>query len=56
MTTRENVKNRRFLTGPTPGRQKFSLFFSKFLVLDYLATFKPVPGCPPDMTLIKGGL
>ena len=30
-------------------------FFSKTLVWDQLATFNPVPGCPPDITLKKGG-
>ena len=38
-----------FLTGLTSGRQKFSLFYSKTLVWDPLATFKPVPSCPPDI-------
>merc|ERR1711867_211106 len=47
---RENAKNRGFSTGPTPGRQKFSLFFSKTLVWDYLGTFKTLTACPPDIT------
>ena len=49
-TSRENAKNCGFLTGPTPGCQKFSLFLSKTLVWGSFGTLKTLTACPPDIT------
>ena len=48
--TCKNTKNRRFLTDPTPGRQKFSLFFSVTLVWGHLGSFWTMPSWPPTIT------